>query len=100
MRAGRAGAAVVVLVMLALLGCSERSRAAQPPQVSSGDAEIGRQLIVRYGCGGCHRIPGVDGANGLVGPPLDSMGARSFIAGELPNNQDNMVRWITAPRDV
>jgi cytochrome c1 len=65
-----------------------------------GDAAHGKQLIAGYGCGACHMIPGVDGARGLVGPPLFYFSERTMIAGELPNTPDNLVRWIQNPRDV
>jgi cytochrome c1 len=45
-------------------------------------------------------VPGVDGANGLVGPPLGTIGERTYLAGQLPNNADNMIRWIRFPQSV
>jgi cytochrome c2 len=92
-----AAGAVVALVVA---GCGEQLRANRSPNATFGDPEIGRQLIEHYGCGACHRIPGVPEADGLVGPPLDSMGRRSFIAGQLPNTPDNMVRWLRDPPKV
>jgi cytochrome c2 len=92
-----AGAALAAAV---LAGCGEQVRTQRSPDVTFGDPEIGRQTIERYGCGACHRIPGVSEADGLVGPPLDSMGRRSFIAGQLPNTPDNMVRWLRDPPGV
>jgi hypothetical protein len=44
-------------------------------------------------CGTCHVIPGVTGADALVGPPLDGIGTRRYIAGILPNTPDNMMQW-------
>lgn len=35
----------------------------------TGDEPI-QELFVRAGCPICHQIPGIAGANGLVGPPL------------------------------
>ncbi len=65
-----------------------------------GDVDLGRQAIEDSGCGSCHRIPGVPGADGLVGPPLDAMGRRTFIAGQLANTPENMVRWLRDPQAV
>ena len=48
----------------------------------------------------CHTIDGVPGAHGLVGPPLDGIALREFIAGELPNTPQNLMRWIQHPRQV
>lgn len=45
-------------------------------------------------------IPGVSGANGLVGPPLIKWSGRSFIAGEVPNNPENLITWITVPQSI
>jgi cytochrome c2 len=65
-----------------------------------GSADAGAAHIVTFGCGGCHRIPGIPGADGLVGPPLDMMARRVYVAGLLLNTPDNMVRWITDPQSV
>jgi cytochrome c len=65
-----------------------------------GDVARGERVIKEKGCGACHEIPGVRGAHGRVGPPLDSFSQRSFIAGGLPNTPDNLVLWITDPRRV
>ena len=82
------------------IGCGEQVREQRAVAVRFGDADIGRQVLEDRGCGSCHRIPGVPGADGLVGPPLDSMGRRTFIAGQLANTPENMVRWIRDPQAV
>ena len=64
------------------------------------NAHRGATLIARLGCGACHSIPGIENARGLVGPPLDNIAERTFIAGLLPNTQGNMVRWLEAPQSV
>lgn len=63
-------------------------------------AERGRELIIEYGCGTCHTIPGVRGADGLVGPPLTAFGDRAYIAGALVNTPENLARWIRDPQSV
>lgn len=68
--------------------------------VPGGDAESGRAAIQRYGCMSCHTVPGVPGAHGTVGPPLTDFGNRSYIAGILPNNPENLIHWIQHPQDV
>lgn len=67
---------------------------------SGGDARSGRIEIRKYGCNTCHEISGVPGARGLIGPPLDGIGQRYYIAGELPNTPDNLMLWIEHPRQV
>ena len=53
-----------------------------------------------YGCGSCHVIPGVRNARGQAGPPLGGWAGREFIAGALPNNPRNLIRWIMVPQAV
>lgn len=62
--------------------------------------ERGRALIRAYGCGSCHTIPGVVGARGRVGPPLDGMGERAYIAGIVANTPEQMIVWIQDPTIV
>jgi cytochrome c len=45
-------------------------------------------------------IPGIEQADGLVGPSLDHMGRRIFIAGLLRNTPDNMMTWLRSPQAV
>jgi cytochrome c len=71
-----------------------------PPQVPGGVPARGAQYIERFGCGSCHVVPGVRGADGTVGPPLTDFSERGYIAGELPNNGDNLIRWIMDPKAV
>ena len=68
--------------------------------VPGGDAQRGTEWIAHFGCGGCHTIPGVQGANGNVGPPLTGIGERIYIAGMLRNTPAALVRWIRAPQSV
>jgi cytochrome c2 len=68
--------------------------------LSNADTERGRTAIKKYGCGTCHNIPGVSGAVGMVGPPLGQIAQRVYIAGVLPNEPDNMIRWIENPPGV
>lgn len=68
--------------------------------VTGGDPARGPAAIGRYGCGSCHTIPGVRGANGLIGPPLNGIASRAYLAGRLSNSPDNMVRWIQHPQHV
>jgi cytochrome c1 len=58
----------------------------------------GRATIASYGCGKCHTIPGIRNANGVVGPPLGSVGQRAYIAGNFPNTPANLARWVMSPQ--
>jgi cytochrome c2 len=92
------GALALVLAVFAVGGCEEAGVGTRLTDI--GDPERGARLIDQIGCGSCHMIPGVDGAKGLVGPPLDHMGRRIFIAGLLRNTPGNMVTWLRDPQEV
>jgi cytochrome c2 len=92
----------VILLLAAVpigLGCgtADEPGRAVPPK-ASGDVDAGHDAIVRYGCGSCHRIPGVDAADGDVGPPLADLGRRKIIGGRLTNTPSNLARWIRDPQ--
>jgi cytochrome c551/c552 len=65
-----------------------------------GDAARGKQLIRSYGCGSCHTIPRVPGAESTVGPSLQGEATHAYIAGVMPNQPENMIRWIMDPPSV
>ncbi|MEA2569069.1 MAG: hypothetical protein QOI24_1070 [Acidobacteriota bacterium] len=90
---------VIVFLAIAALAC-HRDDEKTARELTRGDAARGNAAISRYGCGACHEVKGVDGANGLVGPSLDGIGSRTYLAGRLPNSPDNMIRWIREPQSV
>jgi cytochrome c1 len=92
------GAALAALALGASLACGGRDAAEEARRLTGGDPDRGRWAIRKYGCASCHTVPGVLGANGLVGPPLDRIGSRVVLAGHLPNTPSNMVRWIRHPQ--
>ena len=67
---------------------------------TNGDVDVGKAAMTRYGCGACHEIPGLAGANGRVGPSLDGFARRAEIAGLLVNQPDALVRWLREPQAV
>ena len=67
---------------------------------TGGDPYRGEAMFIQYGCGSCHGLKHVRKAGGMVGPPLDGIAVRAMIAGKLPNQPDNMVRWIRDPQKV
>jgi putative membrane protein len=102
-RAGEARArrAAPLLALLPLLagGCDATTTTAtaqRPP--ADGDPREGAKLIAAIGCGACHDIPGINGAVGLVGPPLDRIGRRAYIAGVLRNTPENLQAWLQDPQ--
>jgi cytochrome c2 len=86
----------VVIAALTLAACG----AGEPLVDGIADADTGRglALIQRYGCGGCHVIPGIADARGQVGPPLERIARRAYLGGVLPNTADNMRRWLRSPQ--
>ncbi len=94
---------LLAMISVALASCDNlsdsRVRAAYII-TGGGNARAGRDTIRKYGCHACHTIDGVPGARGLVGPPLDGISNREFIAGELPNTPENLMRWLQHPRQV
>jgi cytochrome c2 len=68
--------------------------------MTGGNLDRAEDHFIRYGCAGCHTIPGISRANGLVGPQLNSIARRVYVAGMLPNSPDNLIRWIVNPREV
>jgi len=70
----------------------------QAEAITGGDADRGKLAVYQRGCGGCHIIPGIAGANGQVGPDLTGIAKRSEIAGKFANNPDAMTRWLMHPQ--
>ncbi|MEM1373340.1 MAG: c-type cytochrome [Pseudomonadota bacterium] len=66
-------------------------------QVRGAVAARGPALMIEYGCGSCHIIPGVSGAKGTVGPSLTRFGERAYIAGILPNGPGTLTNWLIDP---
>jgi cytochrome c2 len=69
------------------------------PSAAGGNVERGKQLAGQYGCAACHAIPDMPIA-GMVGPPLNGVAKRAYLAGVLPNTPENMVHWIRFPHQV
>ena len=85
------------LIALLLLGACDRLPDREP--ITGGNPAQGRNLIVQFGCGACHTIRGVPGATATVGPPLQELKKRVYLAGHLPNSPEQLAKWIANPRD-
>ncbi len=96
MLAGLAPRALGAL-LAALIGSAASAQENVPP-LTVGSPSRGAELIAEKGCGACHMIPGIAGANGLVGPPLTLMGRRIFVAGLLRNTPQNLAAWVLEPQ--
>jgi cytochrome c2 len=68
--------------------------------ITGGDPRRGEAMFIQYGCGSCHALKNVRTATGTVGPPLDGIALRMFLAGRLSNTPTNMERWVRDPQHV
>jgi len=89
---------VLALLLGLSWGCANAEE--QAARMTGGDPGRGKVVILKYGCHTCHSIPGVPGATGLVGPPLDRIGSRVYLAGQLSNTPENIMRWIRDPQAI
>ena len=71
------------------------SRLDLPPLEEGADV-----LMRQYACHSCHQIEGVVGPRVDAAPALIDWPKRAYIAGVLPNNEDNLTRWIMDPPSV
>ncbi|ONG53553.1 hypothetical protein BKE38_11705 [Pseudoroseomonas deserti] len=101
----RGWASAGLLALLALAGWGgwrAWSDAAERREVAvaltGGVPERAAELMRRHGCGGCHAIPGLAGADGRVGPALIALRQRVLIGGNQRNTGETLVRWLVDPR--
>jgi cytochrome c len=90
----------LLCAMLTACGQSQESELQQATQMTGGDPHAGQRDIRDKGCITCHTLSSVPGARGLIGPSLDGIADRSYLAGELPNIPENMILWILHPHQV
>ena len=60
--------------------------------------EHGKQLIVANGCGACHTIPGIRGADARIGTDLHHWHSQRYIVGKYGNYERNLIRWLMNPQ--
>ena len=90
--------ACLTVVGLFFQGCNS-AYTKTTANLTGGNPLSGKEKIEYYGCAACHEIPGVDIARGRVGPSLQHIAARSYLAGKLPNSPQNMASWIQKPQE-
>jgi|SRR5881394_3831941 cytochrome c len=91
--------AFVCVALIALTGCSQKLQQ-QAASMTGGNPKRGKTAIVQYGCSSCHTIPGIREAKALVGPPLNQIASRTYIAGVMKNTPENMIHWIQDPPHI
>ena len=70
------------------------------PARDANISRAGAMIIARQACGSCHVIPGIEGADGQVGPPLTHFASRQTVAGKLPNMPDELIRFLESPQST
>jgi cytochrome c len=94
----RARHALYALLLAAIPAACEGGRTGPAYRpYTGGHAQQGERLVREFGCGACHEIEGMRQARGELGPPLREVARRTFIAGQLPNTPENLVRWLADP---
>ena len=63
------------------------------------DSERGQIALRQYTCYACHSIPGVVGPQATVGPPLNDLARRVYVA-NLKNTRENLKFFIQHPQRV
>ena len=91
-------ASLLLSLVWLLPACSGKDQ--QTNNLVGGDAKRGMTSIHKYGCGSCHTIPGIRGAQSMVGPDLSGVAGRVYIAGVLTNSPDHLVDWIRNPQAI
>lgn len=94
------GLFAMLLALAVTAGCSRPHEGSELAAALPGDPDRGAALIEKVDCGVCHRIPGILRARGRVGPPLTNFAQRAFIAGQVPNSPETLVRWIQNPPSI
>jgi cytochrome c len=100
--------AIAVGLLCSLAACNEGG---SPPtqelnqkfdtqRIVGGDPATGRSIVAAVECGVCHVIPGIAGADGIVGPPLTEFAHRQFIGGVVPNHAGTLVQWVQDPSSL
>ncbi|GAA4431286.1 hypothetical protein GCM10023169_35660 [Georgenia halophila] len=95
----RLALAAAAVAVLAACGPDEPAETTQQI-VRQGDPDAGRAQILEYGCASCHAIPGVPGVEHGVGPDLDNLEDRRYLAGQLPNRPEELIRWLQNPQEI
>jgi cytochrome c len=91
---------VPCLLLLLALACNREQPAAPKPQPVKPQADA-RQLIAQYGCNVCHVIPGIEGAQGSLGPSLAGVASRPTLSeASVQNTPANLAQFIRSPASL
>lgn len=84
---------ILVVPLLVLLSACDGPPDTNP-HLPSADPKLGRALVVAKGCAACHAFPDVRWPRGGLGPPLAGFADQGLIAGRLPNQPGELIRFI------
>jgi cytochrome c len=88
------------LCAVLLAGCSREETYRSASAKTGGDPYLGKSAIEYYGCASCHTVPGVPGADAMVGPSLAQVAQRAYLGGVLENTPTNLIRWLKNPPGI
>ncbi|MEA2465276.1 MAG: hypothetical protein QOJ98_3023 [Acidobacteriota bacterium] len=95
---------VPYLLLLLALACDREQPAAPKPQASAPASDphaTARQLMTQYGCNVCHVIPGIEGAQGSLGPSLAGIASRPTLSeASVQNTPANLAQFIRTPASL
>jgi cytochrome c2 len=98
--AGAVFCCLVVAAAATLAWSSQQQADRVARTITGGDPERAAEIMRRYGCGGCHTIPGIPGADGQVGPQLSDLLHRVYVGGVATNSPDHLIEWIVDPQKL
>lgn len=93
---------LVVLLLLAV-ACNRGETPATETRAAAPDPRIarGKELVVQYGCTGCHVIPTIEGQQGALGPSLAGLASRPAISnGVVQNTPANLAQFVQNPASL
>jgi cytochrome c len=90
----------VVVAFAAVAGCRDTSVEKNAAAMTGGNVARGRAAIGKYGCAGCHTIPGVENAGATVGPTLERIASRPTLLRQVPNTPENIMKWLQHPQQI
>jgi len=99
MRQARGLALLLILIATPIIAAACNDARATAVNLTGGDPDRGKARLRAYGCWTCHTIPGIAGANGTVGPPLDKIASRAYVAGKS-NTPEHLMHWLRRPQEV
>ena len=91
---------LIIATAAALAWSSSRRQSHLARTITGGNPTRASAIMRRYGCGGCHTVAGIPGADGQVGPPLSGLIHRVYIGGVATNSPDHLIQWIVDPQKL